>query len=120
MRTQRVGQAWLILGCTVSFAAACATSPAPPRPPAPTVPTPPAVTGDRPDDPGAEIRRLESEVAQRPSDGEAWQHLCVVLRKTNRLEEAARAGWRAIELLPGWETWMTLGHVFLKAGNMRA
>jgi tetratricopeptide (TPR) repeat protein len=78
------------------------------------------VTGDRPDDPGAEIRRLESEVAQRPSDGEAWQHLCVVLRKANRLEEAARAGWRAIELLPGWETWMTLGHVFLKAGNMRA
>ena len=44
----------------------------------------------------------------------------MALRKVNRLEEAARAGWRAIELLPGWETWSTLGNVFLKGGNSRA
>ena len=109
--------AWVVL-----VGAACSTAP-PPVASAPSR-TPvrssgPAARPD-PDDPENEIRRLEDQVARRPSDGEAWQALSVALRKVNRLQESARAGWQAVELLPGWETWTTLGNVFFKAGNMRA
>jgi hypothetical protein len=111
-----------LLGWILTASLACSTAP----PPAPSWPLPPpvrpagATAPQERSDPATEILRLESEVARRPSDGVAWQDLSIALRKVNRLQEAARAGWRALELGPGWEAWTTLGNVFLKAGNATA
>jgi tetratricopeptide (TPR) repeat protein len=100
--------------------AACATAPAKPGPSAPAAPAAaPAPTAGVPDDPAAAVRYLEARVAATPADLVAWQRLAGALRRTNRLQEAARAGWRAVELAPTWESWSTLGNVLVQ-GQGRA
>jgi tetratricopeptide (TPR) repeat protein len=107
--------------CLASLlACACAASPAP-APASAGAPHPAATPdGDRaPDDPVEAVRYFEARAARAPDDLESWQRLAISLRHVNRLQEAARAGWRAVELAPTWESWTALGNILMQ-GQARA
>jgi tetratricopeptide (TPR) repeat protein len=64
----------------------------------------------------AEIATAERAAAEHPDDTEAWGRLASALRRANRLQEAARAAWRAVELAPSVESWTSLGNVLMQGG----
>jgi tetratricopeptide (TPR) repeat protein len=75
--------------------------------------------GAPPDEPAAAVRFFEARVARGPEDLEAWQRLAISLRRVNRLQEAARAAWRAVEIEASPESWTALGNVLMQ-GQARA
>ena len=64
----------------------------------------------------AEIATAERAAADRPDDAEAWGRLASALRRANRLQEAARAAWRTVELASSAESWTSLGNVLMQGG----
>ena len=103
----------------ISFAAllagSCATNPpSPPAAPGPAAPSSGADAAEPPEEPAEAIRFFEARVARNPTDVGAWHRLTSQLRRANRLQEAARAGWRAVELAPTWESWTNLGNVLMQ------
>ena len=64
----------------------------------------------------AEIVTAEQAAADHPDDAETWARLGSALRRANRLQEAARAAWRAVELSPSVESWTSLGNVLMQGG----
>ena len=64
----------------------------------------------------AEIVTAERAAADRPDDAEAWGQLASALRRANRLQEAARAAWRTVELASSAESWTSLGNVLVQGG----
>lgn len=109
--------------CAALAFTACATSPRVPAPgtaaatPAPATPTP---ADDGPGDPAEAVRYFAARAGSAPNDLVAWQRLASALRKVNRLQEAARAGWHAVELAPTWESWTTLGNVLMQGQGRTA
>ena len=87
--------------------AAAAPTPAPAKPVAPVPAANPLL---------AETATAERAAAEHPDDGEAWGQLASALRRANRLQEAARAAWRAVELAPSAESWVSVGNVLLQGG----
>jgi hypothetical protein len=87
--------------------AAAAPTPAPAKPVAPVPAANPLL---------AETATAERTAAEHPDDGEAWGRLASALRRANRLQEAARAAWRAVELAPSAESWVSVGNVLLQGG----
>ena len=84
-----------------------APAPAPSKPVAPARATNPLLV---------EIATADRAAADHPDDAEAWGRLASALGRANRLQEAARAAWRAVELAPSVESWTALGNVFLQGG----
>jgi tetratricopeptide (TPR) repeat protein len=101
----------LVCGC----AGQQSTGPSAPARPAAAAPD----AGEPPADPAGAVRFFEARVAKAPNDLESWQRLAISLRHVNRLQEAARAAWRAVEIEPSWESWNTLGNVLMQ-GQARA
>ena len=64
----------------------------------------------------AEIATAERAAADHPDDSETWGRLASTLRRANRLQEAARAAWRAVELAPSAESWTSLGNLLIQGG----
>jgi len=64
----------------------------------------------------AEIASAERAAADHPDDAEAWGKLRAALKRANRLQEAARAAWRTVELAPSVESWTALGDVLVQGG----
>ena len=64
----------------------------------------------------AEISAAERAVVAHPDDAEAWGRLASALRRANRLQEAARAAWRTVELASSVESWTSLGNLFIQGG----
>jgi tetratricopeptide (TPR) repeat protein len=64
----------------------------------------------------AEIATAERAAADHPDDAETWGRLASALRRANRLQEAARAAWRAVELAPCAESWTSVGNVLMQGG----
>jgi hypothetical protein len=64
----------------------------------------------------AEIATAEQAAADHPDDAETWGRLASALRRANRLQEAARAAWRAVELAPSAESWTSVGSVLMQGG----
>ena len=64
----------------------------------------------------AEIAEAEKATTARPDDPQAWSQLSVAYAHANRIQEAARVAWRAVELGPGEESWTALGNVFIQGG----
>jgi tetratricopeptide (TPR) repeat protein len=64
----------------------------------------------------AEIATVERAAADHPDDPEAWGQLASTLRRANRLQEAARAAWRTVELAPSSESWTSLGNLLIQGG----
>jgi tetratricopeptide (TPR) repeat protein len=95
---------FLACGCAAQQTGAVRTAPA----------TPASDEGAPPDDPAEAARYFEARVARAPDDVESWQRLAISLRRVNRLEEAARAAWRAVEIAPTWESWTALGNVLMQ------
>jgi Tfp pilus assembly protein PilF len=86
----------------------------------PAAPAPPVSNQSMPpDEPAAAVRYFEARVARAPNDLEAWQRLAISLRRVNRLQEAARAAWRAVEIEASPESWTALGNVLMQ-GQARA
>jgi hypothetical protein len=65
------------------------------------------------------VRYFEARVARGANDLEAWQRLAISLRRVNRLQEAARAAWRAVEIEASPESWTALGNVLMQ-GHARS
>jgi tetratricopeptide (TPR) repeat protein len=63
-----------------------------------------------------EISAAERAVADHPDDEEAWGRLASAFRRGNRLQEAARAAWRMVELASSVESWTSLGNLFMQGG----
>jgi hypothetical protein len=108
---------------TLVLVGACAHPSAAPYPPAPA--NPPSAAAPRtqpfaliqPVSPLlAEITAAERASAARPDDAVSWGRLAAALKRANRLQEAARAAWRAVELAPSVESWTALGHVLIQGG----
>ena len=98
---------------------ACAhqTAPLPPLPaPAATVPNKPFPPVPAANPLLAEIISAEQTAAQHPDDAAAWRQLGRVLVRANRLQEAARAIWRTVELAPSAESWTALGNLLMQGG----
>ena len=83
------------------------SAPVPAQPFAPVPPANPLL---------AEIAAAEQSATEHPDDAEAWGRLASALRRANRLQQAARAAWRAVELAPSAESWTSLGNVFVQGG----
>jgi tetratricopeptide (TPR) repeat protein len=64
----------------------------------------------------AEIATAERAAADHPDDAETWGRLASALRRANRLQEAARAAWRTVELAPSAESWTSLGNLLMQGG----
>ena len=64
----------------------------------------------------AEIATVERAAADHPDDAEAWGRLASTLGRANRLQEAARAAWRTVELSPSTESWTSLGNLLMQGG----
>jgi tetratricopeptide (TPR) repeat protein len=64
----------------------------------------------------AEISTAERAATEHPDDAETWSRLASALRRANRLQEAARAAWRTVELASSVESWTLLGNVFIQGG----
>jgi tetratricopeptide (TPR) repeat protein len=64
----------------------------------------------------AEIAAAERAAVEHPDEADAWGRLASALRRANRLQEAARAAWRAVELAPSVESWTSLGNVLVQGG----
>ena len=64
----------------------------------------------------AQITAAELATVARPDDGDAWGRLASALKRANRLQEASRAAWRAVELAPSAESWTTIGEVLVQGG----
>jgi tetratricopeptide (TPR) repeat protein len=64
----------------------------------------------------AEVATVERAAADHPDDAEAWGRLASTLGRANRLQEAARAAWRAVELTPSTESWTSLGNLLIQGG----
>jgi len=64
----------------------------------------------------AEIATAEKATADHPDDAETWAQLASALKRANRLQGAARAAWRAVELAPSVETWTLIGDVLAQGG----
>jgi hypothetical protein len=104
------------------LATACARPiPAPHSPasaPAPaTVPSKPFAPVPQASPLLAEIAAAEQSATEHPDDADAWGRLASALRRANRLQEAARAAWRAVELDPSVESWTSLGNVLVQGGS---
>jgi len=65
----------------------------------------------------AELAKAERAAAVHPDDADAWAGLASALKQANRLQEAARAAWRAVELAPSVESWTALGNVLAQGGT---
>jgi tetratricopeptide (TPR) repeat protein len=64
----------------------------------------------------AAILNYERAISYSPNAVEPWIEYTMVLRRVNRLVNAARAGWRAVELAPDdVAAWNNLGNVLLNA-----
>jgi tetratricopeptide (TPR) repeat protein len=63
-----------------------------------------------------EISTAERAATEHPDDAETWGRLASALRRANRLQEAARAAWRTVELAPTVESWTSLGNLFMQGG----
>ena len=62
------------------------------------------------------IQNYERAISYSPNAADPWIEYTMVLRRVNRLASAARAGWRAIELVPNdVAAWNNMGNVLLKA-----
>ncbi len=102
----------LLAACRHTMPSA-SVAPAPVAPPKPLVrPLPPLPCW-------AEIAEAEKATAARPEDGQAWSQLSLAYSHANRLQEAVRAAWRAIELNPTLESWTSLGYLFVQGGAPR-
>jgi tetratricopeptide (TPR) repeat protein len=88
-------------------ASAPAPAPATAQPFAPAPPANPLL---------AEISAAECAVADHPDDAEAWGRLASAFRRGNRLQEAARAAWRTVELASSVDSWTSLGNLFMQGG----
>jgi len=73
--------------------------------------------------PGSQANPLLAEIAaaartttDRPDDAQAWGQLASTLARANRLQEAARAAWRTVELSPSTESWTSLGNLLMQGG----
>jgi tetratricopeptide (TPR) repeat protein len=84
-----------------------APAPAPAQPLAPAPQANPLLT---------EISTAERAATEHPDDAETWSRLASALRRANRLQEAARAAWRTVELASSVESWTLLGNVFIQGG----
>ena len=93
------------------------TSPAPVKAPAPVAASASRFAPVSPTNPLlAEIVVAERAAADHPDDAEAWARLASTLSRANRLQEAARAAWRLVELTPSSESWTSLGNVLMQGG----
>ncbi len=84
-----------------------ATAPAPSKPFAPIPDANPLL---------AEITAAERSAVEHPDDAETWGRLASVLKRANRLQDAVRAAWRAVELAPSAESWTSVGNVLTQGG----
>jgi tetratricopeptide (TPR) repeat protein len=64
----------------------------------------------------AEIAAAARTTTDRPDDAQAWGQLASTLARANRLQEAARAAWRTVELSPSTESWTSLGNLLMQGG----
>ena len=111
----------LCLLLVLASVAACAHPIPAPRSPAPApapgpVPSKPLAPVPQADPLLAEIATAEQAAADHPDDAETWGRLASALRRANRLQEAARAAWRAVELAPSAESWTSVGNVLMQGG----
>jgi len=82
-------------------------------------PTPPSAAPPREGAPLSlpeQVARAQAAIALHPDDLERWHELTSALRRLNRLPEALRAAWRAVELQPDYASWNNLGNVLIQ-GN---
>lgn len=69
-----------------------------------------------------DLQRTAEAVQRNPSSADAWLEHSVALRRAGRLQQAARAAWRVLEL-GGGETpgaWANVGHVLVVAEEWQA
>lgn len=67
--------------------------------------------------PAEDVRRTAEAVERDSSSAEGWLRHSVALRRAGRLQQAARAAWRVMELGRGEtpEAWANIGHVLVVA-----
>ncbi|MCG5056270.1 MAG: tetratricopeptide repeat protein [Myxococcales bacterium] len=110
-----------VLGLGLLACASAGPQPVPSGPPAPTpVSTPAKSAAASPlREEGVpslepclrEVNEAQEATRATPDETGAWLRLATALHEARRLQEAARAAWRAVELEARFETWSTLGRV---------
>jgi tetratricopeptide (TPR) repeat protein len=91
----------------------------PPATSAPPAASAPPRSDGAPAAPRVVVLRLQAAVAERPDDVQSWGALSSALRGVNRLPEALRAAWRAVELKPDFAAWGNLGSVLMQGEAVR-